>query len=152
MYICRHFPRECTIEMDVVCRVYDAVGNGCICTNGILVEYVLDSSTRGIKTYLSLKYCWCLTCFVTGITRPCDLGREESFGSWTPGSGSKLLSGLAPTSSCRRTWFDLIDFVCLACSIGYCLVLAPLLWGLLPPIWLSPSKDIQCYALHGGDI
>ena len=32
MYICRHFPRERTMEMEGVCRVYVAIGNGCIFT------------------------------------------------------------------------------------------------------------------------
>ena len=57
MYICRHFPRERTMETEGVCRVYVVVGNGWICTNRSLVEYVLDSSARGITTYLALKYC-----------------------------------------------------------------------------------------------
>ena len=57
MYICRHFPRERTMEMEGVCRVYVVVRNGWICTNRSLVEYVLDSSARGITTYLALKYC-----------------------------------------------------------------------------------------------
>ena len=57
MDICRHFPREHTMGMEGVCRVYVAVGNGCICTNRSLVEYVLNSSTQGITNYLALKYC-----------------------------------------------------------------------------------------------
>ena len=57
MYICRHFPRERTMEMEGVGRVYVAAGNGYICTNRSLVEYVLDSSAWGITTYLALKYC-----------------------------------------------------------------------------------------------
>ena len=57
MYICRHFSHEHTMEMEGVCRVYVVVSNGWICTNRSLVEYVLDSSTRGITTYLALKYC-----------------------------------------------------------------------------------------------
>ena len=57
MYICRHFPCERTMGMEGVCRVYVAVGNGWICTNRSLVEYVLDSSAWGITTYLALKYC-----------------------------------------------------------------------------------------------
>ena len=48
------------------------------------VEYVLDSSTRGIKTYLTLKYCWCLTCFVTRVTRPCDFQGERVFRELDP--------------------------------------------------------------------
>ena len=32
MYICRHFPREHTMEMEGVCRVYVAVSNNSICT------------------------------------------------------------------------------------------------------------------------
>ena len=57
MYICRHFPRGCTREMEGIHRVCVAIGNNFIFTNRRLVEYVLDSSTRGITTYLALKYC-----------------------------------------------------------------------------------------------
>ena len=59
-------------------------GDSMVFTNRSLVEYVLDSSARGITTYLALKYCLCLTCFVTRVTRSCDFGRGRSFGKLDP--------------------------------------------------------------------
>ena len=57
MYICHHFPRERTREMEGVCGVYVDVDNSCIFTNRSLVDYILDSSAWSIITYLALKYC-----------------------------------------------------------------------------------------------
>ena len=57
MYICCHFPRGRTRKMEGVRRIYVAMGNSLIFTTRSLVEYVLDSSARGITTYLALKYC-----------------------------------------------------------------------------------------------
>ena len=57
MYIFRHFPCERTMEMEGVCGVYVTIDNSCNFTNRSLVEYVLDSSARGITTYLDFKYC-----------------------------------------------------------------------------------------------
>ena len=57
MYICHHFPRGRTREVEGVCRMYVAIGNSIIFTIRSLLEYVPDSSTWGITTYLALKYC-----------------------------------------------------------------------------------------------
>ena len=40
-----------------VCRIYVAISNSIIFTSKSLVEYVLDSSARGIATYLAFNYC-----------------------------------------------------------------------------------------------
>ena len=84
MYICCHFPRGSTREMEGVRRIYVAIGNSFIFTNRSLVEYVLDSSTRGITTYLALIYCRFFTCFITRVTRPCDFKGERVFRELDP--------------------------------------------------------------------